>query len=86
MDAKQYEKLPAFPQPMWAIRNAGFEAGYDVLEHRPQSQGLTKLEYFAGLAMQGILADPTRSASSVAIIQSSVLLARALCAELAKEA
>lgn len=49
----------------------------------PSGMGLTKREYFAGLAMQGFAADKTTQWSSIEqIANSSVTLADALLEEL----
>jgi hypothetical protein len=47
------------------------------------SEGMTKLEYFAGLALQGMLCNSRRVPHDVAI--DAVNYARALLAELEKE-
>ena len=47
------------------------------------SDGMTKLEYFAGLAMQGIVARQWYNADGMAA--DAVVCARALLAELEKE-
>jgi hypothetical protein len=48
------------------------------------SPGLTKLEYFAGQALAGMLADPEYNGSDEVAASEAVELAKALCAELAK--
>ena len=64
---------PAFPT------ENGRQTGPDVYLY----EGLTKLEYFAGLAMQGIVAREWYSADGMAA--DAVTCARALLAELEKE-
>jgi hypothetical protein len=44
--------------------------------------GLTKLEYFAGLAMQGLLANPSASYSFHGAATDAALFAQALITEL----
>ena len=64
-------EMPAMPP------NAGWE--------HPQAKGLTKREYFAGLAMQGILASDTSGSVKMDIcVKISVEHADALLAELEK--
>ncbi len=46
--------------------------------------GLTKREYFAGLAMQGMLADPSRNLFPQQYAEMAIEVADALLAELAK--
>ena len=49
------------------------------------SGGLTKLEHFAGLAMQGLYACPEVNGSHEDLAKASVLAAKSLLAELEKE-
>jgi hypothetical protein len=63
---------PAFP--------LGIESGYEP------DKGLLKREYFAALAMQGLLANPhSYGCSAATIAADSVKNADALIAELSKE-
>ena len=50
----------------------------------PLATNLTKREYFAGLALQGLLADATESGSAESYAKSAVQFADALLAELEK--
>lgn len=72
---------PAFP--VSARDRENYEAGQYV----PRGIfGLTKREYFAALAMQGLCADPTSEAIPQKFIaRSAVELADALIAELEKQ-
>lgn len=68
---------PAFARPLSQL---GPE------ETAPEQEGLTKREYFAGLAMQGILAQPKLMAnvSPEEIAKWAVIDADAIIAELSK--
>lgn len=46
--------------------------------------GLTKLEYFAGLAMQGLCCNPVIAANNEAVAAVAVSMAQALISELEK--
>lgn len=54
------------------------------VNHTPY-EGRTKREYFAGLAMQGLLADQSRTLFPAQYAEMAVECADALLAELAKE-
>lgn len=66
------------------------ENGNEPAFARPESEfthgstGLTKREWFAGMAMQGFAADPEISGGYQAIASTAVAWADALLAELAK--
>ena len=68
----------------------GNESAFPEVQEQPQfnhhSYGLTKREYFASMAMQGLLSNPNdHSLSQKAIAISSVEMADALIKELNKE-
>lgn len=65
---------PAFPSVTWDGRE--FLPGH--------FSGLTKREYFAVLAMQGLLADPANDGSPESLALYAVKYADALLAELEK--
>lgn len=72
----------AYPTPhVWAER-------WEMLENiKPSEGGLTKREYFAGLAMQGIRATmPTGRADYADVAGAAVEQANALLAELERTA
>lgn len=70
---------PISPDPM---RGADQSIHNQTPEKEPT--GLTKLEYFSGLAMQGILAHGTRQTSRELAV-TSVAFAKSLIEELNKE-
>ena len=71
--------MPAMP----IINKQGFPTIPEAVDDFSSSSiGLTKLEYFAGLAMQGALAHPKMQASMKVIAEKSVEQALALIAEL----
>lgn len=82
MTAKELGNLPSSPCEIRYSRDGKpvlIQTGSDsILE-----SGLTKREYFAGLAMQGLLACPVSKVTD--IIRSSVIYADTLLGELAKE-
>ena len=68
---------PAFPRPMGgAFTKTGGE-------YNASQSGMTLLQYYAGLAMQGALADPEVN-NPDALAKFSVKCANALIAELEK--
>jgi hypothetical protein len=70
-------KQQAYPQNTVYLAADG-----QTMQAGPQG-GMTKLEYFAGLAMQGIIARQWYNADGMAA--DAVVCARALLAELEKE-
>lgn len=52
--------------------------------HMPAQWGLTKREYFAAMAMQGLMAAAAQQRHIPTVVQDSVNLADALLAELEK--
>lgn len=76
------KNLPAFPQSMTEINGVLT----DTMDYSPASAGISKREYFAGLAMQGLVACPEIKFSSTAenFAKYSVAIADALLLELSK--
>lgn len=74
---------PAFPQQEGKLIQKG--DGYEVREGNGVRGGLTRLEYFAGLAMQGLLSDPHWDADTIEEgAEMCVKWSAALIAELEK--
>lgn len=85
------ELMPAFPLPLTRDGSPISMAHTDsesVIKDRQLAYGLTKLEYFAGLALQGIMSNqhcmPTVTKHFVGIAEDAVLAAQSLIAELEK--
>ena len=86
--------MPAMPHPLAMSSDGNM---YGIGEHDPCSGGLTKLEHFAGLAMQAILSNSTAmygistatngcgEASSDWVASMSITSARALLKQLEGE-
>lgn len=76
------KNLPAFPQPI-AECNGGLS---ETMDYNNLSIGLSKREYFAGLAMQGLASHPSVKFSTTAenFSKYSVAMADALLLELSK--
>lgn len=52
--------------------------------HEPLNMGLTKREYFAAMAMQGLLASTKGAYSGIDIVELTVIIADRILAELEK--
>jgi hypothetical protein len=75
---------PAFPQ---VTTTPAYTSDRELYADTSSTGGLTKREYFAGLAMQGLLADSTCDLESAeAFARMSVAMAGALLAELERTA
>lgn len=61
------------------------ESAFPIIDGIKPEYGLTKREYFAGLAMQGILAGAFGQGTTGQCVELSVEYADALLEELAKE-
>ena len=72
--------MPAMPQPIAANENVFL----DTNEYNKDNAGLTKREHFAGLAMQGLLANSALRLTNGEFIGRAVTCADALLAELDK--
>jgi hypothetical protein len=70
----------AFPPPEKAVNDISNGYGYPE-----EYMGLTKREYFAVKALQGLCADSSRNGSEAKYAQSAVFFADALIIELNKE-
>ena len=62
--------------------NNGNELAFPLVGREDYNAGLTKREWFAGLAMQGMLSDPKQAGSSDEIAHYAVYAADALIKEL----
>ena len=69
---------PAFPGEVW---DWGKEIG-DWYRSAPNEPGISKLEYFAAKAMQGILSDPGIDHPADELSRRAVVLAKAMLTEL----
>jgi len=56
----------------------------DWNEVKSKSIGLTKREYFAGLAMQGLLSNPNKTSNPIQISEDAVMYADELLKQLEK--
>jgi hypothetical protein len=63
-------------------KKPAFQTTIGMSNSEMENMGLTKLEYFAGLAMQGVLAEGVTSVSMV--VPSAIGYAKSLLAELEK--
>lgn len=70
-----------------SLENKGNESAFPRLDQDYRDIGLTKREYFAGLAMQGILSNVSVDAfgGMLQIAEQCIIVADALIAELNKE-
>lgn len=73
------KNLPAYPQPI-AECNGGLS---ETMDYNNQSVGLSKREYFAGLAMQGMMSNEYRGTMEQ-FAKRAAQAADALLAELSK--
>lgn len=80
------KNAPAFPQSVSANETGIYLATSANIRDNEEVIGVTKREYFAAKAMQGLLASPSTSIDEmmVAVPYDAVRLADALLAELSK--
>ena len=74
--------MPAMPLSGDAYTNVASLDGTQNTSYDPECLGITKREYFAGLAMQGLLADSYRQGAVSEMGKASVMAADALLKEL----
>ena len=80
MNAEKLSKMPAFPVPL----TEGNFSPDECLEILERSRGVTLRQYYAGMALQGLLARPEFRCSPEDFAQTVLWYADALIAELAK--
>ena len=78
--AKELRNKPINPCSERVWKSAGIASSWETVNHI----GLTKREYFAGLAMQGILCEKGLNIISVPLAREAVNYADALLEELSK--
>jgi hypothetical protein len=77
--------MPAMPSKVSVNRDSGDVQPYQFGNDDFSTPGLTKREYFAGLALQGLLASGPHDCDDHGVAHDALLFANSLLAELEKE-